>query len=385
MEYLDPNEQDDLKGMLYSYLKDKAQRRAGVTSKADYEGAEDAFGKQMQLRDTGALLGGLSEAASMAGQIQGKRAESDIIPKVNQDLYGTTQGAYENFRTLRDQEERSNMNDLNIARYLKDVDAGDRKMDLEESRYRDLEPRRRLELQLLQKKAQAEPGMKKRFEKSLLGPDGLPVVLDEAGNPTQLPKGFRINEKLATQDQFADLRRQQMEAGIERTRAQTDALKNPSSIQKPLASSDKARLDNVNMASRSIDSVEKFFTENKPSKGVLGRVGSRFGNMTTMGSTDYDLAADMWEEAIGRMQSGGAITNDEGVRFRRLFPTFEDSPEMIQKKIQEMRLEMSNRRNTLGQGGSSESPKVRVRNKQTGKTGTVSRQFLDPQKYEVIE
>ena len=385
MEYLDPNEQDDLKGMLYSYLKDKAQRRAGVTSKADYEGAEDAFGKQMQLRDTGALLGGLSEAASMAGQIQGKRAESDIIPKVNQDLYGTTQGAYENFRTLRDQEERSNMNDLNIARYLKDVDAGDRKMDLEESRYRDLEPRRRLELQLLQKKAQAEPGMKKRFEKSLLGPDGLPVVLDEAGNPTQLPKGFRINEKLATQDQFADLRRQQMEAGIERTRAQTDALKNPSSIQKPLASSDKARLDNVNMASRSIDSVEKFFTENKPSKGVLGRVGSRVGNMTTMGSTDYDLAADMWEEAIGRMQSGGAITNDEGVRFRRLFPTFEDSPEMIQKKIQEMRLEMSNRRNTLGQGGSSESPKVRVRNKQTGKTGTVSRQFLDPQKYEVIE
>lgn len=226
MEYLNPNEQDDLKQMLYGYLKDKAQRRAGVTSKAEYEGAEDQFAKQMQLSDTGALLGGLSEAGSMAGQIQGKRAESDIIPKVNQNLYNTTQGAYENFRTLRDQEERSNMNDLQIAQYLRGLEEGDRRLDLEESRYKDLEPRRKLELQLMQKKAQQETATRRKFEPRLVGPGGSPVVLDEAGNPTELPTGFKINEKMAQQDPYGDLRRQQMEAGIERTKAQTDALKN---------------------------------------------------------------------------------------------------------------------------------------------------------------
>lgn len=199
-QYLKEDEQQRLKDMLYGYLKDKAARRQGVTSKGAYEGAEEQFVNQMRLRDVGALAGGLSEAASMVGQVQGKRAQSDIIPNVNKDLYGSTQGAYENFRTLRDQEERSNMNDLNVARYISQLEQANdankregRRMDLQERQYSDLEPRRQLEIELMRKRAEAQPDVRRRLQPNLIGPGGSPVIMDESGNPSELP-GYKLRE-----------------------------------------------------------------------------------------------------------------------------------------------------------------------------------------------
>lgn len=375
-QYLNPDDQGDLKSMLYSYLKDKAQRRAGVTSKSDYEGAEKQFVDQMRLRDMGGLAGGLSEAASMAGTLGGKRAKSDIIPDLNKDLYGSTQGAYENFRTLRDTEERSNMNDLNVARYLTGLEqAGDadkmnrRRQDFSEQQYKEQAPNRDLQRQMLRQKLQSQ-----RIDPNLQWEDGSPVVMGPDGQPARLPTGIKYRDKVRPEDPNADLERELMRARIGQIGAQTDATRTRGTQQKPLGSSDKARLDNINMAGRSIDSVEQFFTKNKPSKDILGRIGGRIGNATTMGSTDYDLAADMWEEAIGRMQSGGAITDSEGTRFRRLFPKFEDSPEMINKKINEMRFEMNSRRKTLGQSPAQEDSGFPKRIRKGGKSATVQNQ-----------
>lgn len=353
--YLQPDEQENLKKMLYSYLRDKANRRQGITSKAAYEGAEENFTDQMRLKDGGEFLGAMSSAASMAGTLGGKRSEASIVPKMNAGLYGSTQGAYENFRTLRDSEERSNMNDLNVARYVSDMERSNdatnlatRDRDFREQQWKDQDPKRKLEQQLLQKRVDAQAMPKARVNDDIMGPDGRPGVVDEFGQPTELPTGWKFRDK-SKDDPYADLKRQKLEADIARTGAQTDALKNRGANGRPMNSADKGRYDNVRMATRAIDSVDQFFQKNAPGKGVFDRVKGRVNNMTTMGSTDYDLAADMWEEAIGRMQSGGAITTDEGIRFRRLFPTFEDSPEMVRKKINEMRNEMNNRMQTLGQ------------------------------------
>lgn len=352
--YLQKDEQEDLKKMLYSYLRDKANRRQGITSKAAYEGAEENFGNQMLLKDGGELLGAMSSAASMAGTLGGKRSEASIVPKMNAGLYGSTQGAYENFRTLRDSEERSNMNDLQVARYVSDLESRDdatglatRDRDFREQQWKDQAPSRDLNRQILQKRLDAQASKKARYNGNLMTTDGRPVVMGEDGEPTELPSNITFRNK--SDDPNADLKRRKLESDIARSDAQTNALKNRGANGKPMGSADKARYDNVRMATRAIDSVSQFFQKNAPGKGVFDRVKGRVNNMTTMGSTDYDLAADMWEEAIGRMQSGGAITTDEGVRFRRLFPTFEDSPEMIQKKINEMRHEMNSRMETLGQ------------------------------------
>ena len=113
--YLAPNEQKDLKGMLYSYLKDKASRRADVTSKTAYEGAEDHFVKQKGLYDMGALAGALDESADMIGTVGGKDAKADVIPKLNESINRSSQNAYNNFQVLRNNEERSNINDLRVA------------------------------------------------------------------------------------------------------------------------------------------------------------------------------------------------------------------------------------------------------------------------------
>jgi len=352
--YLKNDEQEDLKKMLYGYLRDKANRRQGVTSKAAYEGAEENFGNQMLLKDGGELLGAMSSAASMAGTLGGKRSEASIVPKMNAGLYGSTQGAYENFRTLRDSEERSNMNDLGIARYVSDLESRDdandlatRDRDFREKQWNDQGPSRDLNRQILQKRLDAQASKKARYNGNLMTTDGRPVVMGEDGEPTELPSNITFRNK--SDDPNSDLKRRKLESDIARSDAQTDALKNRGANGKPMGSADKARYDNVRMAGRAIDSVEQVLNKIKPSKSVIGRAGNWLDNATTMGSTDYDLAADMWEEAIGRMQSGGAITQDEGVRFRRLFPSLTDSPEMVRKKIAEMRNEMNSRMETLGQ------------------------------------
>jgi hypothetical protein len=56
----------------------------------------------------------------------------------------------------------------------------------------------------------------------------------------------------------------------------------------------------------------------------------------------------LWEEAIGRMQSGGAINKEEAARFRALAPTTGDTPEIRAQKLSQMRYEMGARLKTLG-------------------------------------
>jgi hypothetical protein len=67
-----------------------------------------------------------------------------------------------------------------------------------------------------------------------------------------------------------------------------------------------------------------------------------------IGDNNYTLARTNYVEAIGRMQSGGAINNDEAEKFRSLAPGPMDSSEMQQTKLKEAYTEMALRMKNLG-------------------------------------
>lgn len=102
-----------------------------------------------------------------------------------------------------------------------------------------------------------------------------------------------------------------------------------------LNSSDKQRFDNLNMAVKGIREMRDAIAKGE-------------NTFSLWGDNDFTAARDRAVEAVGRMQSGGAIGEEEGDRFKRLLPTTFDSAEMQQKKLQAIEDEMSSRFETLG-------------------------------------
>lgn len=353
-QYLKDEQQEKLKDMLYGYLKDKAQRREGVTSKATYEGAEDQFVNQMRLRDVGSLAGALSEAGSMAGQIQGKRAQSDIIPNVNKDLYGSTQGAYENFRTLRDTEERSNMNDLNVARYVSQMEQANdadklsrRKMDLSEKEYADLEPRRQLELRLKQKQLDAQPAMRRRLQPNLVSPGGNPVTLDDEGNPSELP-GYKYRETP---------QKSELPKGF-----------TPRKPSDPAESAPKKPAPQMNTTQAKKFGVFKMGEEAEAQYQAAVAKGKKAGTWDPTGYGDFidntrqlpnfakdpaaieaDAAMQSWGDTYLRDESGAAIPDSERAAYYKIyFPQMGDTPQAVANKARLRRQKMDNAREASG-------------------------------------
>lgn len=67
-----------------------------------------------------------------------------------------------------------------------------------------------------------------------------------------------------------------------------------------------------------------------------------------VGDNPYTMASSRFEEALGRMQSGGAITSDEVAKFRKMAPTFTDSTEIQRAKMDNLIAEMAGRVQNLG-------------------------------------
>jgi hypothetical protein len=102
-----------------------------------------------------------------------------------------------------------------------------------------------------------------------------------------------------------------------------------------LASSDKQRLDNAKLGLIS-------------TMGMSDALGKGDNTFSLVGDNDFTQQRTLFEEALGRMQSGGAITLDEANRFKKMAPTWTDSKEMQQKKLAQLQNEMSGRLQTLG-------------------------------------
>lgn len=110
-----------------------------------------------------------------------------------------------------------------------------------------------------------------------------------------------------------------------------------------LNSSDKQRYDNINMASKGIAGMRTALTNGDNTFSLIG-------------DNDFTANRSRAVEAIGRMQSGGAIGVDEQKRFEKMLPTSMDSAEMQQKKLQALEDEMTARIQTMGLGENKTIP-----------------------------
>jgi hypothetical protein len=145
-QYLTGGQKKAMKDKLYAYLADKMQRRGEVTSKAYYDKADKAFAHQERVSDANALGGLLLNAGDRAGTVLGRGPASNF-GQFSDALDGSRQQRIGNTRALRGMEEQSNMNDLNVARYLTEMERGDQaRQDRRKSLYE----------QMLLRKQQAE-------------------------------------------------------------------------------------------------------------------------------------------------------------------------------------------------------------------------------------
>ena len=161
----------------------------------------------------------------------------------------------------------------------------------------------------MEKKAAAEAANKRRFEPRLTGPGGRPVVMDQEGNPTELPTGFKINEKMATDDPYADLKRQQMQVGIERTRAQTEAIKNKPAPIAPLGASEKSQISALGTKIANQASIVNVLSP------------ARDGLIAAMKAGNKDLAIKIGQgmiKALNSDQGADAVGVEEAARLGNL-------------------------------------------------------------------
>ena len=137
------------------------------------------------------------------------------------------------------------------------------------------------------------------------------------------------------------LQREKMDQDLALSQAKTKndaAIKNPTDFTskiKSLSAEQSKRLDNSAMALESIEDMKKALNE-----------GSR--TFSLVGDNVYTAARTRFEEALGRMQSGGAIQKDEATRFAGMVPTFKDDSAIAASKMQKMADEMAFRVKSLG-------------------------------------
>ena len=109
---------------------------------------------------------------------------------------------------------------------------------------------------------------------------------------------------------------------------------------KPMNEGEMQRFDNIRMGMTALQDAEAALAGGDNTFSVIG-------------SNKYTEAATRFEEALGRMQSGGAIQKDEADRFRGMLPKAFDSAEIKRIKLANMNKEFAARLKTLQASGKS--------------------------------
>lgn len=127
----------------------------------------------------------------------------------------------------------------------------------------------------------------------------------------------------------------QMGMNQENTEAKMQAARLKAGKGKALSGEDRKRLGSARVAKQALADVEE----------ALSKGSSILPEFMTGASGDnyFTEASRRFAEGFGRMQSGGAINADENVRFLRLLPRFQDSPEIRERKLSRLREEINAR------------------------------------------
>lgn len=111
--------------------------------------------------------------------------------------------------------------------------------------------------------------------------------------------------------------------------------KTPEGRLQKLGAEQKQRLDNAKLGLIS-------------TRGMSDALKAGDNTFSLVGDNDFTQQRSLFEESLGRMQSGGAISKEEEKRFKEMAPTKWDSAEMQQKKLAQLENEMNSRIGTLG-------------------------------------
>lgn len=111
-----------------------------------------------------------------------------------------------------------------------------------------------------------------------------------------------------------------------------DLKQNPT--PQSLSTTDKQRYDNLVLGKNAVEDMKNAWNSGENTFSVIG-------------DNKFTEARRRWEDAIGRLQSGGAINRDEEERFKNMAPAWKDTREMQQNKIDQMEKIMNDRLTTM--------------------------------------
>ena len=115
--------------------------------------------------------------------------------------------------------------------------------------------------------------------------------------------------------------------------------KNPQGKIEILGAQDRQRFDNLMMAKNAYEDAKSSF---EPA-GDKGLIGGLLARGKRVGFSKYAEAAGAFKEAIGRLQSGGAIGRQEEKAFLSLLPTATDPDEVSAQKLSRLEQELGSR------------------------------------------
>ena len=351
-EYLDDGQREELKSKLYEYLSDKAQRKALTGSSKSYEAMQKKFSDQEQLHDVGALAGAFSEAASMAGTIQGKRAQSNIIPKMNEDLYNSTEGSFKNLQSMRQDERANNAEDLHVAQYLQGIGQHDDANNLAQERLAMDKEDHASKQELLRRQLAEKARAKYKLAPQIKGAGGAPVMLDDYGNPKTL-EGFGFNEKALAQHHgdegnWVEAPGESSEPGmIVQRNTKTGEYrkkelppnftpaKKPGPKEKQLSPHDVVNVglgrDAQNAMSTVKNSLDKW-------RGLMGPIEGRYheNNPWNTDAQKFNSDLKLAAQKIGKYLEGGVLRKEDEIKYERMLPTLHDTPAVADYKLQQV-------------------------------------------------
>lgn len=184
----------------------------------------------------------------------------------------------------------------------------------------------------------------------LLGENDAPAEYDDGfykQNLYQYQQTKDYLEKQKTKAEINNLNRRNSGSGeydpykmlqTEKLREELEAkkfAKTPAGRLKNLGAEEAKRLDNAKLGLIS-------------TQGMADALNAGDNTFSLIGDNNFTQQRALFEEALGRMQSGGAISKPEEERFKKMAPTLTDSAEMRLKKLSQLQAEMKSRIGTLG-------------------------------------
>lgn len=137
--------------------------------------------------------------------------------------------------------------------------------------------------------------------------------------------------------------------GLQALEAQAKMNKSMGGGARKLGTEDIKAIDNIDMILGNLPKLKQALSQGQSLKPSL--LGYTIG-----GDNDATTARRMVIEALGRLQSGGAIGNEEFKNFENLISAFQDDPTTRASKIDNLMAEFGRRRNSLYYGPQPTAP-----------------------------